>query len=449
MTRVREVGARSARRLCLLLGIGATAGCSILDRALEVEAPSRIIANQLEGPAAAGLLVKSAISDFECAFGGYILASGQHGDVFKDGDLAGSYWEVDRREVSAAGSGFLATQNCDDLNTIPGIYTPVQTARFEGDQIARRLEGWTDAEVPGRQLLLATAKAYAGYAMLLLGESYCSIAIDLGPEIQRLQVLAEAENRFTAAIAAAQTSNNTAILNMARVGRARARLSLAIQNGTVANATLLAAARTDAAAVPAGFVRNATFADTPIRRRNQVYNANNVAQTSTIEEDFRGVTDEGVADPRVRVTDAGRLTFDRVTPLWTQSKYTALGTPIPIARYAEAQLIVAEVALETGDLTTATNIINAFHTAAGLPAFAGGTAAQVREHLRGSSQNIVTERERELFMESQHLGDKLRYNLPFTPAAGTPYPPKAGGQYGSTTCFPLPNVERFNNPNLN
>ena len=51
-------------------------------------------------------------------------------------------------------------------------------------------------------------------------------------------------------------------------------------------------------------------------------------------------------------------------------------------------------------------------------------------------------------MESQHLGDKLRYNLPFTPAAGTPYPPKAGGQYGSTTCFPLPNVERLNNPNI-
>ena len=75
-------------------------------------------------------------------------------------------------------------------------------------------------------------------------------------------------------------------------------------------------------------------------------------------------------------------------------------------------------------------------------------AAEIREHLRGSSQNIVSERERELFMESQHLGDKLRYNLPFTPAAGTPYPPKAGGQYGSTTCFPLPDKERFNNPNF-
>jgi hypothetical protein len=311
------------------------------------------------------------------------------------------------------------------------------------------LEGWTDAEVPDRQSLLATAKAYAGYAMLLLGESYCSIAIDLGPEIPRLQVLTEAETRFTAAIAAAQQANNTAILNLARVGRARARLSLAIQNGTVANASMLAAARTDAAAVPSGFVLNATFGATPIRRNNQIYNANNVAQTATIEEDFRGVTDLGMADPRIRVVDAGRQAFDRFTALWTQTKYTAQTSPIPIARYAEAQLIVAEAALETGDLTTATNIINAFHTAAGLPPFTGGTATQIREHLRGSSSNIVSERERELFMESHHLGDKLRYSLPFTPAAGTAYPPKAGGQYGSTTCFPLPDVERLNNPNLN
>jgi hypothetical protein len=236
---------------------------------------------------------------------------------------------------------------------------------------------------------------------------------------------------------------------MARVGRARARLSLAIQNGTVANAATLAAAGDDAAAVPAGFVQNATFAATPIRRNNHIYNANNVAQTLTIEEDFRGVTDLGVPDPRVRATDAGVLTFDRFTPLWRQEKYTSLGSPIPIARYAEAQLIVAEAALETGDVTTATNIISALHAAAGLPPYAGGTAAEVREHLRGSSQNIVSERERELFMEGQHLGDKLRYGLPFTPAEGTPYPPKAGGFYGSTTCFPLPNVERDNNPNIN
>ena len=34
-----------------------------------------------------------------------------------------------------------------------------------------------------------------------------------------------------------------------------------------------------------------------------------------------------------------------------------------------------------------------------------------------------------------------------TPAAGTPYQRQKGGVYGSQLCFPLPDVERANNPN--
>jgi hypothetical protein len=62
--------------------------------------------------------------------------------------------------------------------------------------------------------------------------------------------------------------------------------------------------------------------------------------------------------------------------------------------------------------------------------------------------HVVQERGRELFLESHHFGDKIRLNLPFTPAAGTAYPPKAGGFYGDMTCFPLPDAERLNNPNI-
>jgi hypothetical protein len=34
-----------------------------------------------------------------------------------------------------------------------------------------------------------------------------------------------------------------------------------------------------------------------------------------------------------------------------------------------------------------------------------------------------------------------------TPAAGSAYP-GGGGTYGSLNCFPLPDVERINNPNV-
>ena len=113
--------------------------------------------------------------------------------------------------------------------------------------------------------------------------------------------------------------------------------------------------------------------------------------------------------------------------------------PIPIARWEEAQLIIAEVA----GGATALAIIDALHAQAGLPSFSGTnpTATQITDHI------MLEERRRELFLESHHLYDMRRFDLPFLPPAGTPYPDK-GGFYGTATCFPLPDVERDNNPNL-
>ena len=56
------------------------------------------------------------------------------------------------------------------------------------------------------------------------------------------------------------------------------------------------------------------------------------------------------------------------------------------------------------------------------------------------------ERRRELYLEGHRLGDVRRYNLPLSPAAGTPY--AFGGVYGTQSCFPLPDVEKINNPNI-
>jgi hypothetical protein len=49
-------------------------------------------------------------------------------------------------------------------------------------------------------------------------------------------------------------------------------------------------------------------------------------------------------------------------------------------------------------------------------------------------------------VEGHRLGDIRRYAIPFTPAAGATY--QYGGQYGTQTCFPLPDVERINNPTI-
>jgi hypothetical protein len=89
----------------------------------------------------------------------------------------------------------------------------------------------------------------------------------------------------------------------------------------------------------------------------------------------------------------------------------------------------------------AVDIINTFHERAGLPSFQSSNSDEVLEH-------IIRERQRELFLEGQHMGDINRYGLPLSPEPGTDYPAKAGGFYGNYTCFPIPNVETENNPNI-
>jgi hypothetical protein len=421
--------------LALALG-GALTGC---DSLLDVEVPSQVIADNLDNPVAAGLMVHSAQTDFECAWGRYVFAQAIHGDEFADAQFnLGQYWGTDRRTTTDEANP-LHSFSCDAGNSVnfPGIYTSLQVARFQADDVARRLDGWST--VAGRDTLKAKVRVYAGYSIVLLAESYCSIAIDVGPELTRAAAFTEAESRFTEALALTQpvAATTAVIRNTALVGRARARLNLAVTNNVVTNPAKLAEAAADAQLVPPGFVYNATFGDNVPRRYNSTFESNNTNRYFTVEEDFRNVTHMGVPDPRVNVVDEKRAAFNGVTPLWTQRKYTSRASSMPVARYAEAQLIIAEA---LGG-TAAVNIINALHAAAGLPAWAGGTAAEIRQH-------IIEERARELFLEGHHLGDKLRYGLPFTPAAGAAFPPHAGGTYGSTTCLPLPLTEKDNNPNI-
>ncbi len=391
---------------------------------LDVEAPSRIPAEALDDPATAPLLLNGAIGEFECALGSYVVMGGMVGDELVDATQTADRWPYDRRDVQPTDRRY-GEFGCTAL----GVYTPLSTARWTTESVLAKLQGWTDAQVAGRAGLIATAAAYSGYAHLLLGEGFCSgVLLDgslvPGGEATRADVLGRAVDRFGLAITTAQAASNADILNMALVGRARARLDLGDRAGAAADARLVAA----------NYVKNATASTLASRRENRVFEQNNQAQAVTIGPAYRNLTFGGVADPRVRVTDTGRNATDG-NRIWAQNKYSGLATAIPIATWDEAQLIIAEA--EGGQ--TAVGIINLFHTRAGLPVFASTDAAAIRSQ-------VIEERRRELFLEGHHLGDVIRYSLALTPATGTAFP--KGGTYGSTTCLPLPNVERLNNPNF-
>ncbi len=427
---------RTALAFVGLALVGLFASACDLDRILRVEQAGEVDANDLADPVNAIFLVTGAIADFDCALGAYIVNQGMLGNELRDASVTAARFSLDRRDFTPRDP--YGTSDCN--GNPPGVYTPLAIARSTADLALTRLDGWSDDEVTNRTNLIAQAAAYSGYSHTLLGEGFCSTVIeDLGPEVQPTAAFQQAVVRFSRAIEAAQAANNAEIQNLAQLGRARALLNLA-SRGVDAGSNYAAAAA-DAQAVldrAAQFEKLSTASTAHSRRWNRVSDEF-FGGRITVDPSYRGLEVEGEPDPRVDVIDSGTVGHDSATPVWLATKFAASRVaatrtnPIPIATWREAHLIIAEA-----DPAQTVDRINVLRDHWGLPSYAGGTAAE-------NAAQVVEERARELFLEGHHLSDIRRFGLPFTPAAGETY--RQGGAYGTNSCFPLPDVERENNPN--
>ena len=418
------------RAIALVTAVTMTAGCDDI-LSLKQSNPGQLTSDAVYTPANAQLLVNGVIADFECSFSRYVVNSGLLIDELHDVIAGSGNYDIDRRAtfLTSPYSG-----GCGGWQT-PGYYTAFSTARGTADEAYKRLEAWTDAEVANRTRLMGQVAAYSGYSIVFLAEGMCTAALDLSPELTPTQLYTEAVARFDKAITAATTANDQATLNLARLGKAR----------SLRRIGNLAAAGTEAALIPANFVAATSTDAVNTRRQNGVFVHTVQNFYSSVDSSFRNLTLGGAPDPRVPVVNSGRLgTATSAGNVYQTGKYPLITTPIPYARYAEAQLIVAEARAAAGDLAGAATAINNARNSGrtGMPQFSatGMTQQQVRDQ-------IVEERRRELFLEGHRLGDIRHYNLPLRPAAGTPYT-IGGGTYGTQNCFPLPAIERDNNPNI-
>ena len=407
--------------LCTTLAV---IGCKDIT-SLKQQDPGQLSGETVFVPANAQLIVNGVVADFECAYTRYVVGSGLFTDELANAIAYIEDFQYDRRELPT--NGTYGTTDCV-LVQVPGIYTPLSVSRAFADTAAAALEKWTDEQVPHRALLLATSYAYGGYSLTLLGESMCSAAINLGPELTDAQLFAEAITRFDKAVAAATTAGDATMLNFALLGRARAKLDAGDRSGAAADALL----------IPDGFIVQTSNDVTNQRRQNAVWSSTFAGFLSSVDTSFQS-TYATTHDPRIASTSTGRVGTDGFTTVVYPNKDATADAPIAIAKSSEAQLIVAENDVAT-NLDAAIGIINNLQSAAGQPAYSGPhtTTAVMAQ--------IIEERRREFFLEGHWLGDLRRYNLPFLPAPGAPYGP--GGTYGDQTCFPLPDIERINNPNI-
>lgn len=393
----------------LFLFIFIVASC---DGILDVDAPTTIEEQEIDDPARADLLKEGTIADFEWAFDRYILMGGVLGNELADATFTAAKWPLDQRQITPE------TSPHSDYEA----YEPLSTARWQADNAYEKFDEW---EEEGHEFTnnKAIVSAYGAYSRILLGEGFCRMAFDLGEELSQEDVWQQAYDQFDAAISYAEQTGNDDIMNMSYVGKARA----------LANMGNLAEAADYAAMVPEGFTFNMQAEDES-RRRNAVYDQTIEFENVTIGHLYRDFDLEGVTDPRVEVIDEERDS-DGI-PYFTTTKYDGRDAEIPIARWEEAQLIIAEY--EGGQ--TAVDIINTLREPHDLPEFESNDDQEIMEQ-------VIEERQRELFLESHSLHDIAHYDeIDLNPAPGESHP--RGGTYGDQTCLPLPAEEVDNNPNI-
>lgn len=408
--------------LCLF-PIVMTIGC---DSLLEVEVPGFLVEDDLNDEALAETLILGVQTDFECAFGSYAWATAVIADEFWYGGATNNevVYALRLERQTDLGQQTRATV-CTSIAT----FLPLQLARKQAVVATELIEGFSD--VDRRDFLLAKARVFEAYSLLLLGEAYCEMTIDGElPTLSRAAVWEMAKTKFgeAAALAGSAGSDADAIGTLALVGRARANLNLG-DMGAVA---------TDAQLVPDDFVYYATFDATPNRRNNTLQERSipNNGTSLSVHDSFHDLEVGGVPDPRVQLVEDG-IVFLGSFSMYRQLKYPDNASDIPIGTGREAQLMAAE-ALGGAQAVTIINNLRAtvseldwvVDTHPGLPAYLGGTSTAEILAL------VIEERRRELWLQGFRVGDKLRYNETWETG-----PDPHGRVYGPLTCIPLHEVE--------
>lgn len=410
--------------IVLSLAVLGTEGC---DGLLDVTLPGNVLESSLEHAGTAQIQAVSAEGQFYCFLKHYVVGAAMFTDENAISTSQLGHADTYNRRPNSAD-----LRNCPYTgDTDPAMYATAYSALGLTRDVLVRLKDWTDQEVPERTEHLARTAAFSAYTMTLLGEGYCASVIEAnGPMLGHTEVFQAAEARFSEALDYARSAGLSDFENLALVGRARVRLQLGNLDGAVA----------DAQQVPEGFTFWAEYSIAAPERYNISYINNWLEEKLTIPPPYQNMEVQGIPDPRVQVLDLAHKGDDNITGAWVPLKYNSLASPIRLASWEEAQLIIAEARL--GE--TAVDRINALRTQHGLPLYQPVDVNDPEESLA----QVIEERRREFFLEGQRLADMIRYKgrdfIQWLEGLNR----QQGAVFTQQYCFPPPDREIFSNPNV-
>lgn len=313
---------------------------------------------------------------------------------------------------------------------------------FATDAERRFKEVLGDAEAASSPLT-AQVRLGGGLADMLLGMTACeSVGAPTGDLMTDMQMLAQAEQKLTDAMATSQSAGRPEYAMAAQAARAQTRMLQGDWSGAVA----------DASAIPAGFVYYAVFNVQSTNSIVQLTTKNNNEAAGLMykwwplieksdEPGFMKDPLSGMPDMRLPVYFDGEIATDNETPHYSQWKYVDDTDDIAMLHSDGMRLIIAEAMARSGDLAGATGILNELRAAVGLPGH------DVPGDPNTMAEIILWERFAEHFMEGQRLIDLHRAGIVRDIFEALNDPDRLG--VGRPTKWPMTSTEALYNPGIN
>lgn len=462
------------------VGLRMFAGVALLGVVMIACAPERVVGNAelppdipdptaIQTPAGAVSAYRGALAQFQSAFGGeggdYVSASGILADELQVEQIGvpigvfGSNMRLDSRTMPEVLDPGFAERG----DAYGGVYATLQKVRGQAAMARGLLARYAPDSL---EALIGHLYALEGYAEIFLADLYCSgiplstVDFDGDYTLRAGSTTSEVYQNAVALFdsAAMLAADSARIVNVARVGRARALIALG-KYDEAAQAV---------AEVPDDFRYTVSYVNIT-GSRNFAYYSPGAARPNPVadREGGNGLDYISSGDPRTAATPIGTMTSDG-RPVYFPDKYATTGdSPIVLASGTEARLIEAEAALHRDDERWL-EILNALRTDGTYDtrpnaqdstmvdtlwhAGTGGTAglAPLADPGTPAARLDLLFRERAfwLFLTGQRQGDMRRLirNYGIEPERVYPVGPYPGGtgHYGTDVTAPI--VGESSNP---